>query len=147
MTTRLTDHFSYEELTHSELAVRRGIDNKPPADVLPRLIALAQALEKVRKVLGVPVLITSGYRSADVNRAVGGSNTSAHCAGLAADFIAPSFGTPQQVAKAIKGAGIAFDQLIFEGSWVHMSIDPRMRGQMLTAHFRPSGVAYSEGIA
>lgn len=143
----LTDHFSLEELTHSELATRRGLNNAAPATVLPHLITLAQGLEKVRKVLGNPILISSGYRSPDVNRAVGGSPTSAHCVGYAADFICPAFGTPQEVAKAIKGAGIGFDQLIYEGTWIHFSVDPRMRGNVLTAHFSPSGVAYSEGIA
>ena len=144
---KLTENFSLEELSHSEIAIRRGLGNTPPADVLPHLIVLAQALEKVRKVLGAPMIVSSGYRSPEVNRAVGGTPTSAHCQGWAADFISPAFGTPQEVAKAIKGAGIAFDQLIYEGTWCHFSVDPRMRGNVLTAHFGPTGVAYSEGIA
>lgn len=144
---KLSDYFTLEELTHSEIAVRRGLDNTAPPDVLPHLVLLAQALDKVRKVLGVPVIISSGYRSVEINKAVGGVATSAHCQGWAADFIAPAFGTPQEVATAIKGAGIPFDQLIYEGTWCHLSIAPAMRGNVLTAHFRPGGVAYSEGIA
>ena len=144
---KLTDHFSLEELIHSELAARRGLKNDPPADVLPHLVTLAQALEKVRKVLGVPMVVSSGYRSPEVNRAVGGSTMSAHCQGWAADFIAPAFGTPQEVARAIRGSGIAYDQLIYEGSWCHFSVDPRMRGQVLTAHFDGGPATYTEGIA
>lgn len=143
----LSDHFTLEELVHSDVAARRGIDNTPPADVLPHLSTLAQALEKVRKVLGAPMIVSSGYRSPTVNRAVGGSSVSAHCLGYAADFIAPAFGTPQEVARAIKGAGIAFDQLIYEGTWVHLSVDPRNRGQVLTAHFDGGPATYTEGIA
>lgn len=147
MTTLLSPHFSLEELTHSEIAVRRGLGNVPLPGVQENLKKLAMALEDVRKLLAVPMLISSGYRSPEVNRAVGGAETSAHCAGWAADFIAPAFGTPQQIAKAIVASGLAFDQVIYEGTWVHFSVDPRMRRNVLTAHFRPSGVAYSEGIA
>lgn len=144
---RLTEHFSYEELTHSELAVRRGLDNAPPANVLPRLIATARELERVRALLERPMIVTSGYRSPAVNRAVGGSRTSAHCEGYAVDFIAPGFGEPREVAKKIRDSGIVFDQLIAEGSWVHISFDPRTRRQVLTAHFNGGSATYTEGIA
>jgi zinc D-Ala-D-Ala carboxypeptidase len=82
-----------------------------------------------------------------VNRAVGGSAISAHCNGDADDFIVPEFGTPQQVAKRIRDAGIPFDQLIFEGTWVHISFARAMRGQVLTAHFNGGPATYTEGIA
>lgn len=143
----LSPHFTLEELTHSELAVRRGIDNTPPSDVLPRLALLAQLLEQVRAALGCPMMISSGYRSPAVNRAVGGSAMSAHCTGLAADFIAPAFGAPQEVAHAILASAIEFDQLIHEGTWVHISFDARKRGQVLTAHFNGGPATYTEGIA
>lgn len=143
----LTPHFTLEELTHSDLAARRGIDNRPPADVLPCLITLARKLEEVRDALGAPLLVHSGYRSPAVNRAVGGSTMSAHCAGYAADFIAPAFGEPRQVAQALASSGIEFDQLIYEGTWVHISCDPQQRRHVLTAHFNGGPATYTQGVA
>lgn len=143
----LTDHFTLEELTHSEAATRKAINNKPPSDVLPKLITLAQGLEKVRSLLGVPVIISSGYRSPAVNQAVGGSRTSAHCEGRAADFIAPKFGDPKEVAKAIRDSDIQFDQIIHEGGWVHIAFGGQERRQVLTAHFNGGPATYTEGIA
>lgn len=146
----LTPHFTLEELVHSSEAVRRGLKNDPPPEVLPRLGRLAQLLERVRMVLGVPVVVSSGYRSPAVNRAVGGSSKSAHMEGRASDFIAPGFGTPQEVAKHIRDSGIAFDQLIYEGTWVHIAIPPdgeTPRMQVLTAQFNGGPATYIEGIA
>lgn len=146
----LTHHFTFEELTHSELAVRRGIDNKPPAEVLPNLVRLAQVLEQVRALFGMPMIINSGYRSPAVNRAVGGSALSAHCDGRAADFVVPDYGTPKKVAERIARSPIAFDQLIFEGTWVHLAIprfEQQARLQILTAHFNGGPATYTEGIA
>lgn len=130
----LTPHFSLHELTHSDTAVARGIDNTPTAAVLANLQRLASVLERVRAVLGVPIHISSGYRSPDLNRAVGGVANSVHMFGLAADITAPAFGTPLQVAQAIQAAGIEFDQLIHEyGRWVHIGLrDGEQRGQLLT---------------
>lgn len=144
---KLSEHFSLEELTHSEIATRRGLDNTPPADVQEHLTELARSLELVRALLGKPMLVSSGYRAPAVNEAVGGSSHSAHCLGYAADFICPGFGTPQAVAKAIRDSGIPFDQVIYEGTWVHFSIDPRQRRQTLTAHFGGGRATYTEGIA
>jgi zinc D-Ala-D-Ala carboxypeptidase len=144
---QLSPHFSLAELTVSDLASRRGIDNTPPMLVVVNLRNLALGLEQVREILQVPIIITSGYRSPAVNRAVGGSAVSAHCDGWAADFIAPLFGTPLQVAKAIRDSKIAFDQLIAEGSWTHLSFRPPMRRQVLTAHFHGGPATYTEGLA
>lgn len=143
----LTPHFTIEELTHSDMASRRGIDNQPPADVLPRLVALAQKLEEVRDLVGAPLVIHSGYRSPAVNRAVGGSTLSAHCNGYAADFIAPAFGTPRQIAQALASSDIEFDQVIYEGTWVHISCDPSRRRHVLTAHFNGGPATYTQGVA
>jgi len=63
---------------------------------------------------------------------LGSKDTSAHVLGFACDFICPAFGTPLEICKAIEASGIRFDQLIEEGTWVHLSIDPRMRQQVLT---------------
>ena len=142
----LTDHFTLEELTASQTASRRGLDNTPPSDILPHLIVLAQGLERVRALLGKPMLVSSGYRAPAVNEAVGGSSHSAHCLGYAADFICPAFGTPRDVAVAVRDSGIPFDQIIMEGTWVHLSFDPKMRRQALTAHFGGGSATYTEGI-
>lgn len=143
----LSEHFTVAELSHSDIAARRGIDNTPAGVILDNLAVLAATLERVRQMLNVPIIVNSGYRSPAVNRAVGGSAMSAHCAGLAADFIAPAFGTPAEIARAIRDSGIKFDQLIFEGTWVHISVDPKMRLQVLTAHFNGGPATYTEGIA
>lgn len=119
----LSTHFSLEELTFSELATRQNIRNDPPDAIMPNLRALAAALEMVRYKLGQPVLISSGYRSIQLNSAVGGALTSAHVKGLAADFRCPNFGEPLKVAAEIAAIPFDFDQIINEhGRWVHLGI-------------------------
>lgn len=144
----LSEHFTIEELTHSDIAVRKGIDNTPNAEALANLAELALSLEKVRDLLGVPIHINSAYRSPKLNSATGGSSTSAHMTGQAADFVAPQFGTPKEIAIEIAASDIQFDQLIFEGAWVHFGIRGDMRHQILTATFNGGGKAtYTSGIA
>lgn len=143
---QLTEHFSLEELTHSEIALRKGIDNQPNADQIENLKTLAGTLEKVRELLGHPLHINSAFRGLKLNSAVGGSKTSAHLDGLAADFICPAFGTPQEIAVEIAASNITFDQLIYEGTWVHISVDPRYRLQVLTARFENGKATYTPGI-
>lgn len=143
----LSPHFTLAELTHSETAVRKGLDNTPPALVVENLRRLALGLEQVREVLACPVIVTSGYRSPAVNRAIGGSSMSAHCDGHAADIIAPAHGTPLQVARTLRDSRLAFDQIIHEGGWVHISFAPAMRRQVLTAHFHGGPATYTAGVA
>lgn len=140
---KLSDHFALDEFTTSQTAARRGIDNTPPPAVLERLKATAAALEGVRSLLGKPVLISSGYRAPALNRVIGGAIGSAHVLGYAADFISPGAGSPLKVCKAIAASDLKFDQLIEEGTWVHLSFDPRMRRQVLTKN--PGG-GYSLGL-
>lgn len=144
---KLSEHFTLDELTHSEMAVRFSLDNSAPSDVIENLKVLAAGLEEVRELLGCPMHVNSAYRALAVNRAVGGSSGSAHCVGLAADFVAPQYGTPQEIARAIRDGGIKFDQLIFEGAWVHISFEPKMRNQVLTARFDSGRATYTAGIA
>lgn len=119
----LSAHFSFDEFTVSQTAIRAGIDNTPDVAAHANLVQLAERLEQVRTLLGVPVLISSGYRCRAVNTLIGGSATSAHVHGLAADFTAPAFGSPFEVAAAIAESGIEFDQIIHEfGRWVHLGI-------------------------
>jgi hypothetical protein len=147
---RFGRYFWLSEFVRSDIAVRRGLDNTPAAAELANLRqVLAPGMERVRDALAAPVLITSGYRSAEVNAAVGSKDTSQHRHGLAADFIAPQFGTPRQVAKHLLEHGnVRFDQLIFEGNWVHVSFVPgKPRGEVLTAHFNAGRVSYTQGLA
>lgn len=130
MGTFLTPNFSLEELSVTQ---QRGLDNRPPPPVAARLQETAEQMEAVRALLGDrPITVTSGYRSAAVNRAVGGAARSAHMKGWAVDFNCHRFGTPLEVCRAIAASPLTFDQLIEEGSWVHISFDPRRRRQVLT---------------
>ena len=145
--TKLSEHFTLEELTFSATAQRKQIDNKPPAEVLENMKRLAAGLEEVRAALGnKPMRINSGYRSPKLNRAVSGARLSAHMAGYAADFVCPDFGSPLKIVKALAATGIQFDKLIQEGTWVHISFAPEARRQLLTAHFGPNGTSYTAGV-
>lgn len=134
---QLTDHFSLEELIASETAVRLGIDNAPPAGLMPNLQVLAAGLELVRAALGArPIHINSGYRCVALNTKIGGAKNSLHINGLAADIICPSFGPPLAVCRAIIAAGLTPDQVIHEfGHWCHVSFaapGEKPRGELLT---------------
>lgn len=136
---RLTQHFTLEELTHSQTAARKRLGNTPDQDSEARknLQRLAETLEEVRTILGDnPIMVSSGYRSAPVNAAVGGSVASRHMHGLACDFTCPGFGTSLEICKALEPhmRELAIDQLIYEfGAWVHLGLtNGKPRHQKLT---------------
>lgn len=132
---QMSAHFTLAEMTVSARAQREGIDNTPGPEIMPRLKAVAGQMEKVRALLGgKPISITSGYRSPALNAATPGSaKASAHTLGWAIDFVCPAFGSPLEIAERLARSAISFDQLIHEhGVWVHISFDPRRRGQLLT---------------
>ncbi|CAB4171408.1 Peptidase M15A, C-terminal [uncultured Caudovirales phage] len=136
----MTPHFSLEELTFSDTAVRLGINNNvTDPTLLSNLHVLAAGLEQVRSVLNAPLHINSGYRCLLLNGAVKGSINSAHMQGWAADFTCRLFGTPLEIVKEVVKAGIKVDQIITEGTWVHVSFSPQMRNAVLTAHFDKYG--------
>lgn len=116
----LTPHFTLDELVYTD---HRQFDNTPPPEVLPNLMRLANLLEQVRVVVGAkPIIVNSGYRSAEVNAAVGSKPTSQHRKGCAADIRVPGM-TPDDVVHAILRSGIVFDQLIKEfDRWTHISV-------------------------
>jgi hypothetical protein len=143
----LSDHFSLDEFTASQEATRHGINNKPIDKVVENLRMLAALLEQVRELLGGGAIrISSGYRSLALNRHIGSSDSSAHVRGWAADFTCPSFGKPIAVAKKIAESNLKFDQLIYEGTWIHISCDPQNRRQLLTARFKDGHTYYTTGI-
>jgi hypothetical protein len=146
MATQLSPHFTLEEFTVSDTAVRLGLSNQPSPDMLARLKQTAAQLEKVRAVLGGrPITVNSAYRSPPVNAAVGGVSNSAHAQAHAVDFICPAFGTPFEICKKIAASGLKFDQLIHEKrDWVHISFAPAMRQHLLT--LPPDGGGYASGI-
>lgn len=145
---KLSEHFSLEELSFSEAAARLGLDNTPTASLVNNLRRVAAVMERIRALLGNrPIFVHSGYRSAEVNQAVGGVTTSAHCRGLACDFVCPAFGTPAQVALAILKSDIEYDQLILEYGWVHVAMAQEgsvFRREALTK--RSKSAAYEAGI-
>jgi hypothetical protein len=141
----ITKHFKFEEFTFSEIAARNGLDNIPDNTIAARLQGVAERMEFIRDKLDAPIIITSGYRSPQVNKSVGGSIHSAHCEGWAADFKSPTFGDPYTLALRVSGMGLIFDQIIHEyGQWVHISFDPRARLQLLTIFDGKTG--YKTGI-
>ena len=145
---KLSEHFSLDEFTTSETALRRGIDNTPGPAITEKLRMLAATLEQVRSLLGNnSIHISSGFRCLELNRAIGSGDLSAHTLGYAVDFTCPGFGTPKEVANKIAESPIKFDQLIYEGTWAHLSIDPRNRREVLTAHFGKGKTSYTKGIA
>ena len=114
----LSEHFTLEELTFTN---HREYDNTPNQIQIDNLTRLAEFLETVRTLLGKPILIDSGFRSPEVNHAVGSTSVSQHLRGCAADIRVPGM-TPEEVVKAIFGAKLAYDQLILELGWTHISI-------------------------
>lgn len=124
---QLTPHFALAEFTRSAKAAQLRLDNTPTGKALENLKRTAEILERVRAHLGVPIIITSGYRGPVLNKAVGGATSSDHLQGLAADVIAPKYGTPYEVAKALAPHidALGIGQVIYEVSgrsrWVHLS--------------------------
>lgn len=128
----MSKYFTQAELVRSATAHAKKIDNTPPASVIPKLAALATSLlDPIREKWGAPIIVNSGYRSPLLNKAVGGSTTSQHLKGEAADITAGSPAKNKLLFEMIKGmigAGqITVGQLIWEKgdsrgpAWVHIS--------------------------
>ena len=145
MVTKLGQYFTLEELTQSQTATRRGIDNTPDERVINELGWLVKfILDPLRVITKSPITISSGYRSPELNRAIGGSKTSQHCLGQAADINSTVLGT-ERLFNLIKNSNLPFDQLINEGTWVHVSYGYRNRREVLVATFDKGKVTYSPG--
>ena len=139
----LSEHFTLDEATYSETAVRMHIDNQPSLIQLENMKHAAACLEPLRAATG-PLRINSWLRLPDVNVAVGGSKVSSHMDGWAIDVSSTKM-TPIELCHKVEELGIKFDQMIHEfGRWMHISFAPEMRQQKLTI-FKPEG-KYKPGI-
>ena len=120
--TRLTPHFTLEEFTFSQTAARKGIDNTPHEGILDNLCVLANGMEDVRNLLNAPRHVSSGYRCPALNDALGSKRTSQHVQGLACDFTANAYGSPDIIFADIITSDIPYDQVILEfDRWIHIS--------------------------
>ena len=129
----MTPNFNLAEFTASQTATRRGIDNTVPAALLPNAHATLEMMERIRAHLSrlagrtVPIVVTSGYRSLELNAAIGSRGTSDHVQARACDFRAPAFGSPTEICRALAPhvSVLSIGQLINEfpatGGWVHVS--------------------------
>lgn len=150
---KLSNNFSLHELTKSDMAARKEIDNTPSLTVIDNLQALVDnILQPIRSKLG-PVVVTSGYRSPKLNTAIGGSPTSDHCLGMAADIEVLGMDN-KELAQYIRD-NFKFTQVILEfytdglpdSGWVHVSYDKDdLKCQCLTAKKIEGKTKYFNGI-
>ena len=144
---RLTEHFTLEELTLSQTALRLGVDNTPTPEIVKALRHTAAGLERIRAIVGQPLFVTSGYRSPQINALIGGSKNSQHCHGEAADITCPGLGSAMDLARLIEEHIIAInpDQIILEfDRWVHVSFSITPRRAVLTMRSKREG--YLSGL-
>jgi hypothetical protein len=151
---QLSANFSLHEMSKSETALRMGFDNTPTKEAEAHLKLLCDnILQPVRDHYGKGVKINSAYRSPESNAAVGGSKTSDHCKGMAADIEIPGVANAE-LAEYIKN-NYKFTQLILEfytpgipdSGWVHVSYDPdNLKKQCLTATKQNGKTVYLPGL-
>ena len=141
---QISKHLSLAEVSRSETAKRKGINNTPSGEHLENFKKLAENIfEPIREHFGVPIHISSGYRSKELNAAIGGSSSSQHCSAEAIDIDmdgSPNGVTNKMVFDFIKD-NLNFDQMIWEfgndtnPDWVHVSYEStgKQRKQILKA--------------
>jgi hypothetical protein len=152
--TQLTKNFSLAELTKSETALRHDMDNTPGPVEIANLTELAgKVLQPIRDHFAKGVKVNSGFRHPDVNAKVGGSKTSDHCKGQAADIEIPGVANAE-LAEWVKD-NLEFTQLILEfytpgipdSGWVHVSYDPKnLKKQVMTATKQNGKTVYLPGL-
>ena len=150
----LSANFSLHEMCKSETALRMGFDNTPDDEATENLRQLCEnVLQKVRDHYGKGVKVNSAYRSPESNAAVGGSKTSDHCKGMAADIEIPGVANAD-LAQFIMD-NLDYTQLILEfytpgipdSGWVHVSYDPNnLKKQELTATKVAGKTQYLPGL-
>lgn len=129
-------YFTIEELTHSDTAISKGIDNSPTIQEEQNLVALIEnVLDPLREAYGRPLIVTSGFRCEKLNKAVKGSSTSQHRFGQAADIRSKedTKSENKKIFDLAQQLNLPFDQLIdeYDYNWVHISYSPRNRRQVL----------------
>lgn len=144
---RLSPNFTLEELTRSEIALRLGLVNDPNEEQIRNLGRLCRSLlEPIRTILCVPLHVNSGFRSEAVNKEVGGSPTSAHMDGRAADIYPIGMPLRQAFDTLRRNTMLPIDQLIIEcDSWLHCAMPKLLtmpRRQFLVASGRPGAWKY-----
>ena len=151
---KLTQNFSLEELTKSETALRFGMDNTPNDEQLANMVALCECvLQPIRDHFGKGVKVNSGFRDPEVNAKVGGSKTSDHCKGMAADIEIPGVANAELAQWIVDN--LEFRQVILEfytpgipdSGWVHVSYNPGdNKKQVLTATKQSGKTVYLPGL-
>jgi zinc D-Ala-D-Ala carboxypeptidase len=135
---KISKDLTLAEVSKSNTAIKLGIDNKPKGEHLNNMIHTANAIfQPMRDHFGKPIFVSSGYRSLELNKAIGGASTSQHCKGEALDLDndAVEYPTNKDIFDYIKNH-LDFDQLIweFDGAWVHVSYNKdKNRKQVLRA--------------
>lgn len=127
-------YFTIKELCQSSTATQKGIDNTPNSEIVNNLTQLVDnILDPLRKEYGKPIKVNSGYRCDALNKAVGGSKTSYHRFGLAADITAGSKSENKKLFTLAQKLNLPYDQLIDEKgySWIHISFSTKPRKQIL----------------
>ena len=147
----LSKNFTLAEFVHSDIAIREGINNdSPPANAMKDMQLLCvDVLEQLRIAIGdKPIRITSGFRCPQLNKLLKSSDTSQHLLGRAADFYVPGMDLLEVAKIAADRYLVRFDQLIYEGRWLHISWAPKPRRELLTAGFSlvPRQPGYVRGI-
>ena len=139
-------HFSEQELTFSQTATRLGIDNSIPDELRGNLEKLSWYLEEIRGKINSPIIVSSGFRCETLNDEIGGSHTSAHMKGLAADINVHGV-SPLEFANFIAESMKGYDQIIHEyGRWVHVGLSDTPRGEKLTAMRENGHTVYKPGF-
>ena len=151
---QLSKNFTLQEMIKSETALRHGMDNTPGTTEIANLVALCEkVLQPVRDHYARGVKVNSGYRHPEVNAKVGGSKTSDHCKGMAADIEIPGLSN-HELAEWIS-KNLEFTQVILEfytpgvpdSGWVHVSYDPaNLKKQELTATKIAGKTTYLNGL-
>ena len=144
---KLSANFSLDEFLISQTAARHGIDQEPTPPIIKNLERLCiSCLQPLRDAVNRPIFVSSGYRSPDLNSLIGGSTTSAHMQGNAADFRVSGM-SPYDTCQLIVEMGLPYDQVIQEfGQWVHLGVADILRGEELTAYRREGKTRYVFGI-
>lgn len=146
MTTKLSDHFSKEEFEESQWASRRDVLNKMNEEQTCNAVDLCnEVLEKIRAHFKAPIIISSGFRGEELNKGVGGSVSSQHCRGEAADIKVIGHSPYEVACWIVEEANLDFDQCIYEyDSWVHVSFTTRYANRKQYLTINSDGV--SQGI-